>query len=106
MYMIPINRLEGIDLILKALRSQAYHSNCLASSDLADGIERKLLQVDAEGRIVPVVPPPVMHVNDQGLVVPPKLLPVSAIEDAKQAKREEKKAGQEKGQRPALRVVK
>lgn len=98
MYLIPINRLEGIDLILKALRSQAFHSNCQASSDLADGIERKLLQVAEDGQIVLVVPPPVMHINNQGLLVPAKQ--PNAVIDLSEKKKKQR------GQRPTLKVVK
>jgi hypothetical protein len=45
MFLIPINELQGIELILKALRG----TGCIASSQLADGIEKSLFYVSDEG---------------------------------------------------------
>ena len=42
MFIINIERLEGVELVLKALRE----SGCIASGDLADGIEQTLLHID------------------------------------------------------------
>jgi hypothetical protein len=52
MFIIRINQLQGVELILRALRG----SGCIASSDLADGIEKTLVFVDTAGAITACVP--------------------------------------------------
>lgn len=44
-YVIILNRLEGVDLILKALRK----TTCIASHDLAEGINKNLQFVGEDG---------------------------------------------------------
>jgi hypothetical protein len=46
MYFIRLESLEGVELILKALRERSQERGCLASEDLAGGIERTLVYVD------------------------------------------------------------
>lgn len=46
MFLIPLHHLEGVELILKALRERSTSKGCVASSQLADGIEGHLLSFD------------------------------------------------------------
>lgn len=66
MYLIKVNQLKGVELILKALRN----THCIASHDLADGIEKTLLYVEQDGRMTLVGNP---NVEPQ-LPVRPKLI--------------------------------
>ena len=45
MFVIQLMKIEGVEWILKALRQ----TDCIASQQLADGIEAKLLYIDPEG---------------------------------------------------------
>jgi hypothetical protein len=46
MYLIQLNHLEGVEIILKALRERSQERGCLASHDLAEGIEKTLVYID------------------------------------------------------------
>lgn len=48
MFLVQLNNLQGVELICKRLRE----SGCIASSQLADGIEKTLLVVEPDGRII------------------------------------------------------
>jgi hypothetical protein len=52
MFIIRINQLQGVELILRALRG----SGCIASSDLADGIEKTLVFVGEDDTVTACVP--------------------------------------------------
>lgn len=52
MFVININDVAGVDLLLKALRERCREKGCIASGDLADGIERTILYVDNETGVV------------------------------------------------------
>ena len=51
-YMIIINQLQGVELVLNALRS----TSCIASHDLADGIVQNLYYKDDAGKMYRVDP--------------------------------------------------
>ena len=50
-YIIILNRLEGVELVIDALRDRASQRGCLASADLADGISRHAMYQDAAGTL-------------------------------------------------------
>lgn len=50
MYIVYLNKLEGVELITKALRK----TTCIASHDLAAGIERNLHYLDEDGVVRPM----------------------------------------------------
>ncbi len=54
MFVIHLNQVEGVELILKALRERAATKGCVASGDLANGIEKTLIYVDEHGMAYPV----------------------------------------------------
>ena len=56
-FAIFINQIEGVDLIIKALRNQQFEHGCIASSDLADGIEKNLCIMTEDGGMKPAQPP-------------------------------------------------
>jgi hypothetical protein len=52
-FIIKLNQIEGVELILNALRERYQYKGCVASGDLADGIERYLIYEDSEGNVLP-----------------------------------------------------
>jgi len=48
MFIIPLNHLAGVELILTALRERTVSKGCIASGQLADGIEGHLLTFDTK----------------------------------------------------------
>lgn len=54
MFYIRLEQLMGVELILKALRQ----TECIASHELADGIERTLVHVDEDEKATMANPNP------------------------------------------------
>ena len=63
MFVIQLMKIEGVELIPKAL----HQTNCIASRQLADGIEANLLYIDEEGD---------MHVASESIFPPTKKKPL------------------------------
>jgi hypothetical protein len=56
-FVIILNDIQGVDLIMKALAYQYTEKNCLASSDLHDGIIKTLHMLDND-TLYPIQNPP------------------------------------------------
>jgi len=52
-FVILITKIEGVDLVLRALRS----TSCIASHDLAEGIENNLCWLDDKGVLTKIENP-------------------------------------------------
>ena len=69
-FVIILNDIRGVDLIVQRLRE----SGCIASADLANGIENKLYIMEEDGNITPsdseVEPAPVEEKEEPKVVHP------------------------------------
>jgi len=51
-FLIILGQIEGVELILKALHERSDEKGCIASSDLAKGIEKNLLTTNDKNEFV------------------------------------------------------
>ena len=50
-YIIILNQLDGVELVINALRDRASQRGCIASADLADGISQHAMYQDEAGKM-------------------------------------------------------
>ena len=50
-YIIILNQLDGVELVINALRDRASQRGCIASADLADGISQHAMYQDEAGTL-------------------------------------------------------